>query len=250
MIGQECIHLHLEQRVVQRLLGRFVAQGFVHHDLSRACFAQSDDAVPRVILLGRLCLYGDGAARLHEQLVPVTATWRELDLRLQPLEPLGDVAEEKTLELLDRSLIATARVRLPTPVVERLLAAAATDIQQLLPHLERRCQASAEQAQRQLSGRGQAEAAAMREILQTQQKHIAETIKRIAKLDRRQLRLDYGDDEDELAQVEANQRYWAKRLEEIKGELKSEPERIEALYGVRARRIEPVGLVYLWPVTG
>ena len=26
--------------------------------------------------------------------------------------------------------------------------------------------------------------------------------------------------------------------------------RIEALYEVKAQRIEPVGLVYLWPVTG
>src|SRR5262249_41907070 len=33
----EVVHLHLEHRLVQRLLGRFTAQGFVHHDLSRAC---------------------------------------------------------------------------------------------------------------------------------------------------------------------------------------------------------------------
>jgi hypothetical protein len=42
---------------VQRLLGRFLAQGFVYHDLSRACLAQSDDPIPRVVLLGRLALY-------------------------------------------------------------------------------------------------------------------------------------------------------------------------------------------------
>ena len=56
------VHLHLEHRVVQRLLGRFIAQGFVYHDLCRACLAQITDAIPRVILLGRLCLYGAGAA--------------------------------------------------------------------------------------------------------------------------------------------------------------------------------------------
>ena len=66
----EVVHLHLEHRIVQRLLGRFTAQGFVHHDLSRACLAQTTDAIPRVVLLGRLCLYGPGAARLHEELVP------------------------------------------------------------------------------------------------------------------------------------------------------------------------------------
>ena len=33
----DTVHLHLEQRVAQRLLARFRSQGFVHHDLSRAC---------------------------------------------------------------------------------------------------------------------------------------------------------------------------------------------------------------------
>ena len=65
------MHLHLEQRVAQRLLSRFRAQGFVYHDLSRACLAQSRDSIPRVILLGRLSLYGRGAERLHEEIVPV-----------------------------------------------------------------------------------------------------------------------------------------------------------------------------------
>src|SRR5262249_3213927 len=36
-VDDSVVQLHLEHRVVQRLLGRFLAQGFVHHDLSRAC---------------------------------------------------------------------------------------------------------------------------------------------------------------------------------------------------------------------
>lgn len=35
----------------------------------------------------------------------------------------------------------------------------------------------------------------------------------------------------------------------IREELKTEPGRIEALYKVRTRRIDLVGLLYLWPVT-
>lgn len=65
-----------------------------------------------------------------------------------------------------------------------------------------------------------------------------------------QLRLDFGEDEDELLQLDANKRYWSKRLEQLRDELKTEPERIQSLYSVMARRVEPVGLVYLWPVTG
>ena len=65
VLTDDTVHLHLEQRVAQRLLARFRSQGFVHHDLSRACLAQSADSIPRVVLLGRLTLYGRGAERLH-----------------------------------------------------------------------------------------------------------------------------------------------------------------------------------------
>ena len=72
----DTVQLHLSHRVVQRLLGRFLAQGFVYHDLSRACLAQSDDAIPRVVLLGRLAVYGAGAARPP----------RRIDHRHRPLD--------------------------------------------------------------------------------------------------------------------------------------------------------------------
>ena len=77
VLTEDTVHLHLDQRVAQRLLARFRSQGFIHHDLSRACLAQATDSIPRVILLGRLSLYGHGAERLHEELVPITARWIE-----------------------------------------------------------------------------------------------------------------------------------------------------------------------------
>ena len=66
----------------------------------------------------------------------------------------------------------------------------------------------------------------------------------------RQMKLDFGDQEDELRQLESNRKYWTKRLLMLDQELRTEPERIQELYQVKAKRIEPVGLVYLWPVTG
>src|SRR5436305_2836650 len=104
-MDDDVVHLHLEHRVVQRLLGRFTAQGFIHHDLSRACLAQTKDAIPRVVLIGRLCLYGPRAARLHEELVPVTARWAEPSQRKQPLSPYARESEVRTLELLESSLL-------------------------------------------------------------------------------------------------------------------------------------------------
>ena len=42
-------------------------------------------------------------------------------------------------------------------------------------------------------------------------------------------------------------RSWRVRLDQFDRELKQEPQRIQEFYEVRAQRIEPVGLVYLWP---
>ena len=43
---------------------------------------------------------------------------------------------------------------------------------------------------------------------------------------------------------------WDKRLNALTGELEREPARIREMYAVRAARLEPMGLVYLWTVTG
>jgi superfamily II DNA/RNA helicase len=244
-MDQDVVHLHLEHRVVQRLLGRFTAQGFVHHDLSRACLTQTSDSIPRVVLMGRLSLYGPRAARLHEELVPVTARWIELSQRKPGLTPYGRDAELKTLDLLESALLPASGSE-PNPVIQaKLRVAAARDIEELLPYLELRGRELAEGARIALAKRAEQEATAMRTILEDQKKRVAETA---AKYRDPQGRFDFGDDEQR--QLESNQRHWDKRLHAIDQELASEPERIRALYEVKAQRIEPVGLVYLWPVTG
>lgn len=246
IVTDEVVHLHLEHRVVQRLLGRFTAQGFVHHDLSRACLAQGTDAIPRVVLLGRLCLYGPGAARLHEEIIPITARWIDPQIRKSPLSPYAREAETRTLALLDDGFLAAGKRPIDARVMEQLQAAAPRDIEELLEHLQKRGDEYAAEARKKLAARGDAEARAMREILETQQKHIAATV---AKHDQGgQLTLGFPD--EELRQLESNRRYWDKRLETLQGEIQREPARIRELYEVRATRIEPVGLAYLWPVTG
>ena len=88
-LGENAMQLHLEHRVARRLLGRFTAQGLIHHDLSKASLTAAPDAIPRVILLGRLALYGPRAARLHEEIVPVTARWIDPARRQGQLTPYG-----------------------------------------------------------------------------------------------------------------------------------------------------------------
>jgi SNF2 family DNA or RNA helicase len=245
-LDDEVVHLHLEHRVVQRLLGRFTAQGFVHHDLSRACLAQSSDAIPRVVLLGRLCLYGPGAARLHEELLPITARWTDPEIRKGVLTPYAREAETKTMTLLESSLLSGGR-GITDKTLKQLQASAPRDVQELLPHLKKRGEEYAADARKKLRDRGDAEAKSMREILETQKKHIADTV---AKHDKPDAQLRLGFAEDELAQLKDNRKYWTKRLAAIDVELRTEPDRIRDVYDVKATRVEPVGLVYLWPVTG
>lgn len=120
------------------------------------------------------------------------------------------------------------------------------DVEDLRPHLEERGRAVAEKARKLLAERGKREAEAMEKILTQQRERIAGAAKKAADP---QGRLALTEDE-ERRQLEADRRHWVRRLEAIDQELKDEPARIEALYEVKAERIEPVGLVYLWPVTG
>ena len=246
VLTDETVHLHLQQRVAQRLLARFRSQGFLHHDLSRACLAQAADSIPRVILLGRLSLYGTRAERLHEEIVPVAARWLDLERRDGPLRAYAREAEANTLALLEESLERGGRSPIAEAIRQRLLAAAPGDIADLRPQLEPRGEELAQQATQRLRERGEREAADLCETLERQRQRVREEL---AKHDKEagQLLLDFS--EDERRQYEANVRAWRERLEQFERDLAEEPSRIRAFYEVRASRIEPVGLVYLWPET-
>jgi hypothetical protein len=115
----------------------------------------------------------------------------------------------------------------------------------LLPHLETRAREYAEDAIAKLKYRADDESRKMRDILEEQKKHLHDTVARYSRQD--QLTLQFN--EEEKRQLEANQRYWDKRLISLEEELKTEPDRIRAQYQVRAQRVEPIGLVYLWPIS-
>ena len=206
---------------------------------------QSNDAIPRVILTGRPCLYGTRAASLLEGLVSVTARWTEISRRKSGLTSHGREAETKTLDLLETARLPTGARGVDRVIREKPRMAATTDIAELLPHLERRGKEVAEGARILLARRADQEATAMRTILEEQKKRVAETATRYRDS---QLLLDFNDDENR--RLESNKRYWDKRLHAIDQEPATEPARIRSIYEVKARRIEPIGLVYLWPVTG
>src|SRR5207247_1430290 len=213
VLTEDTVHLHLEQRVAQRLLARFRSQGFIHHDLSRACLAQAADSIPRVILLGRLSLYGQGAERLHEELVPVAARWIEPSQRKEVLQAYAREAEAKTLDLLERSLGAPGR-RMPGEAIQRkLLSAAARDIEDLLPQLEPRAEELAALAIEQLKKRGEREESDLRETLERQRDRVREELLRHEGDKFQQLTLDFGD--EEKRQLESDLRSWRSHLEQL-----------------------------------
>ena len=129
-----------------------------------------------------------------------------------------------------------------------LLRAAPDDVAELLPHLQARCERVAAKAVAKRDERGQREAKEMVEILEGQRKRIQRELGRIE--DPQQAFTFEGFDEDEQEQLRDNAKFWRRRLDDIPRELLEEPARIQKSYAVRAQRIEPVGIAYLWPVTG
>jgi ERCC4-related helicase len=241
------VHLHLEHRVVQRLLGRFLAQGFLRDDLSRACVLLTEDPIPRLVALGRLSLYGDRAARLHDEIIGVAAEWKPVEARGRAkLRPLGEDEKHEVLRLVETSLATPSLHEVPKAVRERFRQSALRDIEELVPHLEKRAQAVRDRALRKLAERGEKEGEALGALLKTQRKRIRAEQE---KMEDPQLALPL--DKDEQRQLEANRRHWRKRLDELSDSaIEREAVAVHTSYRVRAHRVEPAGVVYLWPVSG
>ena len=255
----DVVHLHLEHRVVQRLLGRFRSQGFQRDELNHACVVLTEDAQPKVIALGRLSLYGEGASRLHDEIIAVAAEWSPSEIRGRSrLRAMTQGDKKEALALLERSLVSPHLLNVPTVVQERLRSAVSKDVLELVPHLDRRAKDLTARAIRKLRARGEGEAKAMVDILLSQKKRIASRKaerETNPKTNPQQPVLPMEMTEAPTAKAEkrqlaADRRHWTKRLQMIETEIEEEPEKIRASYEVKATRVEPVGLVYLWPASG
>jgi len=240
----DVVQLHLEHRLIRRLLARFASQGF-QGSLSRCCVVAGPGAQPRMVLLGRLALYGPGATRLHEEIIPVTAIWQEAahGRSRSPLRPLGVAGEDRTLAQLEEALRDPRTVG--EAIRDRLTQHAPSDALSLVDELRRRAETKRGEVEVELAKRGEEEAASLRRLLEDQRARIAT---QAAIPEDNQLSLP-GITDAEKAQVRADRRHWAARLTALDSEIATEPDRIRDGYSVRASRLEPVGLVYLWPMT-
>jgi superfamily II DNA or RNA helicase len=239
IIDDAVVHLHLEHRLVQRLLGLFLAPGTAQFNLSRAC-ALGYDGVPRVVLFARLSLFGPNASRLHDEVVALSANWIDPRDRATKLEAHGEKLHGDTMAALDAALRDPHGTMVSEQAKANLLSALPRDIEELKPVLQVHARKRFEAADHKLTQRGETEAANMRKILVAQSARIEETLVASAQL---ALPMDVG----VRAQRKDDKDFWQKRLADLPAEIDAEPERIRAAYAVQARRVTPVGVVYLWP---
>jgi hypothetical protein len=115
------------------------------------------------VLLGRLCLFGPGARRLHEEIIPVTAAWRDTRRKDSPLTPFAEAGEATTIQQLDSAL--RDGVTPGAGVLERLALTVERDIADLRLHIEARAKASEQGAIADLTENGRREAEAMAALL-------------------------------------------------------------------------------------
>lgn len=234
------VQVHLEHRLVRRLLARFLTQGFAS-DLSRASVVIGPGAQPRVVLIGRLALYGPGAARLHEEIILVTAAWTEAGRGTKPLKPFGPTREAATLFQLEEAFRAA---RVPEPqIVDRIRQYAEQDATDLEPELRVRADAARAEAADALAKIAEAEATSLKRLLEDQRARIA---KADAEPDDRQMSF-LPEMVEEVEQRRRDRRHWKAKLDRLTSDIETGPKRVRESYGVGADRLETIGLVYLWP---
>lgn len=264
-LSSDVVHLHLEHRLVRRLFSPYLATGYQDDTFSRAVALPADDGVARVVLVGRLALYGSGGARLHDELLMATARWASGSLM-----PYAEDADRKTLEVLRQALMNPKACIVPEAALNDRLQQLSADIQALRPGLEAKADRAAEKATLELARRGKVEAEALARLLQQLQDQLLKQLKAgLPKRLQKAFELQRQDpalplilesigarpNEAELRQLmlekrqhEADMRFWEKRIDELETEKALGPEKLRRAYDIRQRQLMPVGIIYLVPM--
>jgi hypothetical protein len=242
-LDADTVQLHLGHPLVKRLLARFLAQGFGHHDLSRCTVvAAPGERLRRVVAFGRLVLFGERAGRLHESIVEVAATVRP-DGSLELFRERGTAT---TLATLADQLAAGPRLHPDRVVQAEVRRRASQDFATLWAELKARAEVEEADARAALAARGAEEAAALQAILDRQERAIRRVMK-----DALQQPLKFVErDKAAQDQFKRDLIFMESRLGRIVDERATEPELLRRAASVHLRRVEPIGLVYLWPESG
>nr|WP_298724335.1 DISARM system SNF2-like helicase DrmD [uncultured Steroidobacter sp.] len=239
--------LHLAHPFTKRILDRFLAQGFSAHDLRRVTALIDPNAgEAQVVGYARLTLFGPGAARLHDEIISVAASW--------------DGSVEGSRALLLRSAPDTAvlvkeietRLTSAAPAPEgrnaaTIAASAESLMASLWKALENEADAHAVEAKKGLTARARAEADGMRMLLERQKRAIRKAAQVLRQRDLFEGLGDSIDIREQQRQFRLDLDHLDRRAATIDADMEREPAAIEALYEVRTVRLTPVGLVVSWP---
>lgn len=239
-LSEDAEQLHLAHPLVKRVLDRFLAQGFGAHDLSRVtAVVAPGESVVRVIAYGRMTLFGSGAARLHDQLVPIAAAWSGDAANVQPYK---DRATALNAITSTERLLAEGGRPPNRKIGSRIQENADALFRALWSHLEAEADAIEVEARRGLAQRARREADDLRTLLARQRVAIDKAEERL-----RQPELFNAKDKEQKRQVDLDLKHLERRRAEAANELVSEPAAIEQLYEVSMSRLTPIGLIVAWP---
>ena len=170
---------------------------------------------------------------------------------------------------LDDALLSGDTSRITDIKRQELLASADQDIRELQVHLEKKANDLETMIRKELARAGEKEAENTRKLLEDQDKRIDKTLAdrereeaaAKTKAEEREAKagptlFDVAEEAkplyDERARREraSEKRAMEKRKKDIEREILEEPDRIRGRYAVQTVRLEPVGIVYLWPEMG
>jgi Helicase conserved C-terminal domain/SNF2-related domain len=239
--------LHLAHPFTKRILDRFLAQGFSSNDLTRVTAVIDPEAGEgRVIGYARLTLFGPGAARLHDELVAVSAPWDGSAEGARSLIARGGVETGALVKMIDTRLV-TGTLEPKGKIASAIASSSEALMTSLWSALEIEADARAVAAKNGLAARAREEADGMRTLLERQRRAIQKTLKDIVQRDLFEGLGDSADVREQQRQLTLDIEHMNRRANAIGSDIESEPAAIEALYDVRITRLTPVGIVVSWP---
>lgn len=246
MSNEDSVHLHLEHRLVKRLLNKFSAQGFIKDGLSRVCVIPCKVKRPRAVLLTRLLFFSkNGAGRLHEEIIPISAEWKTIKDRSSGLTIFKEAGEESSINYLQKALLQNDFKKVDVEIIKKYVS---EDFEELSSEIKEKLAYRWVDVAEKLKKRANDEAATLKKLLEDQAHRIRQDLNEPEMM---QLEFSFdGLNPREKQQVELDKKAKQEKLERLKVEIKEEPEKVRKIYEFHDPRVEKIGMVYLWPEGG
>jgi len=240
---EHSVHMHLEHRVAQRLLGQLSAQTFTRKTSLRATVLTVPRGTDRVVLLGRLVLFGPRGHRLHDEVLARAAEWTGAHQEGRaPLQVLDHRAAQNTLKDLQTAFANPSSDGVVPFLRGRFLGSLAADVSELRGALQLDALSQSEAITHKLQRLGTERADELHGLLTRQQEALQTKLsnpKQLSLMDRK------GFSEADRKALQSIVHAWRLRIETLKDEIATAPAAVKAEYAVKHTHFELLGVVYL-----